>query len=85
MDAVARSGLCGVFANHHLERQKSGQFSASRIVKPAIGQTTWLAVGTRRPATVAVRAVARLVREVMLEEGRATAAGASPGPQAAAS
>jgi len=70
MDAVARSGLCGVFARHHLERQKSGQFSASRIVKPAIGQTTWLAVGTRRPATVAVRVVARLVREIMLEEGR---------------
>jgi LysR family nitrogen assimilation transcriptional regulator len=72
MEAVARSGLCAVFARHYVERQmKSGEFSASRIVKPAIMQTTWLAIGTQRSATVATRVVARLVREIMLEQVRA--------------
>jgi hypothetical protein len=49
---------------------KSGQFSASRIVKPAITQTNWLALGTHRPASIAARVVARLVRETMLEQDR---------------
>jgi DNA-binding transcriptional LysR family regulator len=72
MDAVARSELCGVFARHHFERHmKSGRFSASRLVRPALGQTTWLALSSRRPATAAVRVVARLVRDTMLEQRRA--------------
>jgi len=71
MEAVARSGLCAVFARHYVEKQmKSGEFSASRIVKPAIVQTTWLAVGTQRPASIAARVVARLVRETMLAQDR---------------
>jgi DNA-binding transcriptional LysR family regulator len=71
MDAVARSGLCTVFARHYVERQmRSGEFSASRIVKPAIPQTTWLAVGTQRPASIAARVVARVARETMLEQDR---------------
>ena len=39
--------------------------AAARIVKPAIEQTTWLAVGTHRPASLAARTVARLVREIL--------------------
>jgi len=69
MEAVARSGLCAVFARHYAERQmKSAEISASRIVKPTIVQTTWLALGTQRSATVAARVVVRLVREIMLEK-----------------
>ena len=72
MEAVVRSGLCAVFARYYAERQmKSGEISASRIVKPAIVQTTWLALGTQHSATVAARVVAKLVREIMLEQGRA--------------
>ena len=53
----------------YAERQmKSAEISASRIVKPTIVQTTWLALGTQRSATVAARVVVRLVREIMLEK-----------------
>ncbi|HEY1287739.1 MAG TPA: LysR family transcriptional regulator [Burkholderiales bacterium] len=72
MDAVGRSKLCGVFARHNVDRlMKSGRFSASRIVRPALVQTTWLALSSRRPATAAVRVVAALVRDTMLKERRA--------------
>ncbi len=65
-EAVARSGLCTVFPRGFTEREMAGPlFAASRIVKPAIEQTTWLAVGTHRPASLAVRTVARLVREIL--------------------
>ena len=69
MDAVARSGLCTVLPRHYVQRHlQSRDFSAARIVKPVIAQTTWLAVGTQRPASIAARLVARLVREIMLEQ-----------------
>lgn len=65
-EAVARSGLCTVFPRAFVEREMSGpSFAAARIVKPAIEQTTWLAVGTHRPASLAARTVARLVREIL--------------------
>lgn len=65
-EAVARSGLCTVFPRKFTEREMAGPaFAAARIVKPAIEQTTWLAVGTHRPATLAARTVARLVREIL--------------------
>ncbi|MBX9945452.1 MAG: LysR family transcriptional regulator [Reyranella sp.] len=65
-EAVARSGLCTVFPKGFAEREMAGpQFAAARIVKPTIEQTTWLAVGTHRPASLAVRTVARLVREIL--------------------
>jgi len=70
-EAIVHSGLCAVFARHYVERElKSEEFSASRIIKPVFVQTTWLAVGTQHPATVAARTVARLVREIMLEQDR---------------
>ena len=65
-EAVVRSGLCTVFPRGFTEREMAGPlFAASRIVKPAIEQTTWLAIGTHRPASLAVRTVARLVREIL--------------------
>lgn len=65
-EAVMRCGLCTVFPRPYVEREASGPaFAASRIVKPGIEQTTWLAVGTQRPATLAARTVAQLARQIL--------------------
>lgn len=65
-EAVARSGLCTVFPRRFVEREMAtADFSWAKIVKPATEQTTWLAVGTQRPASLAARTVARLVREIL--------------------
>jgi LysR family nitrogen assimilation transcriptional regulator len=64
-EAVARCGLCTVFPRPYVEREMGAAFAAARIVKPLIEQTTWLAVGTQRPATLAARTVARLVRQIL--------------------
>ena len=64
-EAVARCGLCTVFPRTFVEREMAAGFASARIVKPAIEQTTWLAVGTQRPASLAARTVARLVREIL--------------------
>ena len=40
-------------------------FASARITKPGLEQMTWLAVGTQRPATLAARTVARLVRQIL--------------------
>jgi DNA-binding transcriptional LysR family regulator len=63
-EAVARCGLCTVFPRPFAERQRP-ELAAARIVKPVLEQTTWLAVGTQRPATLAARTVARLVRQIL--------------------
>lgn len=65
-EAVVRCGLCTVFPRPFVEREMSGPaFASSRIVKPVLEQATWLAVGTQRPATLAVRTVAKLAREIL--------------------
>lgn len=63
-EAVARCGLCTIFPRPFVERQLT-ELAAARIVKPVLEQTTWLAVGTQRPATLAARTVARLVRQIL--------------------
>ena len=65
-EAVARCGLCTVLPRPFVERALAGgDYASARLVKPSLEQTTWLAVGTQRPATLAVRTVARLVRQVL--------------------
>jgi len=64
-EAVARCGLFTVFPRPFVERELSEAFGRSRLVKPSLQQITWLAVGTQRPATVAARTVARLVRQIL--------------------
>ncbi len=65
-ETVVNCGLCAVFPRPFVEREMTGPaFASARIVKPSLEQTTWLAVGTRRPATLAVRAVARLARQIL--------------------
>ncbi len=71
VDAVKHSGLCTIFPRHAAAPELSdGTFSASRIVKPSIAQVTWLAFGRQRPATIAARVVAKLVRELAVEFSR---------------
>ena len=41
------------------------ELAAARIVKPALERRTWRAVGRQRPATLAARTVARLVRQIL--------------------
>jgi DNA-binding transcriptional LysR family regulator len=67
-DAVANAGLCMISPRNPFARElAAGTLRAARIVNPVIAQTTWLAVGTQRPATAAVRLVARLIRELAAE------------------
>lgn len=68
-EAIAACGLCTVFPQPFVERQMvAPTFAWARIVKPAFEQTTWLAVGTQRPATLAGRTVARLIRQILTEK-----------------
>jgi DNA-binding transcriptional LysR family regulator len=62
---VADAGLCTLVPLHLAHRDYgNGRFVIARIVKPMLGQKTWLAVTTQRPATIAVRTVARLAHEL---------------------
>lgn len=62
-EQVARCGLFALFPAPFVEREMSGPpFAAARLVRPGLRQATWLAVGSRRPATLAVRTVAGLMR-----------------------
>lgn len=42
----------------------SGEFSAVRIVRPTIEQTTWMSFGVHRPLSAAAQIVARLIRRL---------------------
>lgn len=65
-EAIAHCGLCTIFPRPFVERQLAGPaYAHARLVKPAFEQTTWLAVGTQRPASLAARTVARLVRQIL--------------------
>jgi LysR family nitrogen assimilation transcriptional regulator len=67
--AVEQCGLCTVFPRPFVEREMAGsRFSAVRIVKPSLEQMTWLAVGSHRPATIAVRTVAGLTRRILTRD-----------------
>lgn len=42
----------------------SGEFSAVRIVRPTIEQTTWMSFGSHRPLSAAAQIVIRLIRKL---------------------
>jgi DNA-binding transcriptional LysR family regulator len=73
-EAVVGCGLCTVFPRPFVEREmEEPSLAAARIVRPGLEQMTWLALGTQRPATLAARTVARLVRQILTgqaERGR---------------
>ena len=64
-DAVAHAGLATLVPKHFAEREYAGaEFTRIPVVKPAIRQQAWLALTSQRPASLAVRAVARMVLEM---------------------
>ncbi len=63
-DALMQAGLCTINPRQVVSRElDAGEIRASRIVKPTIVQTTWLALGSQRPLSEATRVVARLIVE----------------------
>jgi hypothetical protein len=42
----------------------SGEFSAVRLVRPTIEQTTWMSFGTHRALSAAAQVVTRLIRKL---------------------
>jgi LysR family nitrogen assimilation transcriptional regulator len=68
-EAIATSGLCTLSPRQPFARElASGEFAAARLVRPAVLQTTWLALGTARPLSEAARVVARTIRELAKEK-----------------
>lgn len=64
-DAVAHAGLATLVPRYFAEREYAGaEFTRTPLVKPAIRQQAWLALTSHRPASLAVRAVARMVLEL---------------------
>ncbi len=64
-DAVANAGLAALVPRYFAEREYAGaEFTRIPVVKPAIRQQAWLALTSQRPASLAVRAVARMVLEM---------------------
>jgi DNA-binding transcriptional LysR family regulator len=64
-DAILQAGLCSINPKQVVARElDTGDIRASRIVKPTIVQTTWLALGSQRSLSEAARIVARLVLEL---------------------
>jgi DNA-binding transcriptional LysR family regulator len=64
-DAVVRAGLATLVPRHFAEREYAGaEFTRTPVVQPAIRQQAWLALTSQRPASLAVRAVARMVLEM---------------------
>jgi LysR family nitrogen assimilation transcriptional regulator len=66
-DVVSNAGYCTVLPRHvAMNDYGTRAFQVSRIV-PAVTQTSWLSLTTRRPISLAARVVARLVREICRE------------------
>lgn len=64
-DAIMQAGLCAINPRQILPRElEAGEIRASRIVRPTIVQTTWLALGSQRPLSEAARIVSRLVLDL---------------------
>lgn len=64
-EALAGSTLCTVSPQQPFARElASREFAAVRLVRPAVRQTTWLALASVRPLSEAARVVARMVREL---------------------
>lgn len=64
-EAIRSSGLCTLSPREvFADELRSGEFGAARLVRPAILQTTWFAIGSLRPLSEAARIVARLIPEL---------------------
>jgi LysR family transcriptional regulator, nitrogen assimilation regulatory protein len=64
-DAITQAGLCAINPRQIVARElEAGEIRASRIVRPTIIQTTWLALGSQRPLSEAARIVSRLILDL---------------------
>ena len=70
------SDLATISPAHVVSREiTSGEFSAVRIVRPTIEQTTWMSFGSHRPLSAAAQIVTRLIRKLTARQrGSATRA-----------
>ena len=69
-DAVTHAGLATLVPKRFAELEYAGpEFIRVPVVKPAIRQQSWLALTTKRPATLAVRVVARMVLQMAPQSG----------------
>lgn len=64
-EAIRDSDLATISPAQVFAREiASGEFSAVRIVRPAIEQTTWMAFGSHRAMSAAAQIVTRMIRQL---------------------
>ena len=64
-ETIRASDLATISPAHVFAREiASGEFSAVRIVRPTIEQTTWMSFGSHRPLSAAAEIVMRLIRKL---------------------
>jgi LysR family transcriptional regulator, nitrogen assimilation regulatory protein len=69
-EAIRASDLATISPAHVFAREiASGEFSAVRIVRPAIEQTTWMSFGSHRALSAAAQIVARMIRQLAKQRG----------------
>ncbi|MBX9647599.1 MAG: hypothetical protein K2X57_11150 [Xanthobacteraceae bacterium] len=67
-ETIRASDLATISPAHVFFREiASGEFSAVRIVRPTIEQTTWMSVGSPRPLSAAAEIVTRLISKLALQ------------------
>ena len=73
-EAMRASDLATISPAHVFAREiASGEFSAVRIVRPTIEQTTWMSFGTHRALSSAAEIVARLIRKLTVSRQKTSA------------
>ena len=73
-EAMRASDLATISPAHVFAREiASGEFSAVRIVRPTIEQTTWMSFGTHRALSSAAEIVARLIRKLTVNRQKTSA------------
>ena len=72
-EAIRASDLATVSPAHVFSQEiKSGEFSAVRIVRPNIEQTTWMSFASHRALSAAAQIVARTIRKLAARQRGAT-------------
>ena len=73
-EAMRASDLATISPAHVFAREiASGEFSAVRIVRPTIEQTTWMSFGAHRALSTAAQIVAALIRKLTVRQQKASA------------
>ena len=68
-ETMRASDLATISPAHVFAREiASGEFSAVRIVRPSIEQTTWMSFGSHRPLSAAAQIVTRLIRKLTAQQ-----------------